>query len=75
MRFAVIDEVSGRSPGHSPPRREHRRLAVAVLGALLIHLPLLGLMQAGHGPGLPGFSLPWPTRRAEVPVLRMRLAQ
>ena len=52
---------------------ERRRMAVALLLSLLAHLPLLGLTFGGDGSGLPGFTLPWQSRRIEAPDLRVFL--
>ncbi len=63
-------------PGQRPDRhveRERRRMAIALLLSLLVHLPLLSLTFGGDGQGLPGFSLPWQVRRGEVPDLQVLL--
>lgn len=49
-----------------------RRLNAALLCSLLVHALLLSL-SFGAGLGLPGLELPWQTRRAEAPELRVRL--
>ncbi len=54
-----------RAPRHGP--------APALLASLLVHALLLSLTFGGDGLGLPGLSLPWQTRRAEVPDLRVVL--
>lgn len=50
-----------------------RRLAVAGLVSLLVHMLLLGLSFGGQEWGLPGFDLPWHERRVEVPALQVVL--
>ncbi|HEV6967378.1 hypothetical protein, partial [Roseateles sp.] len=62
MRLAAA--IAGRMPG--------RRLNAALLCSLLVHALLLSL-SFGAGLGLPGLELPWQTRRAEAPELRVRL--
>ncbi|PZP29657.1 MAG: hypothetical protein DI603_16485 [Roseateles depolymerans] len=42
--------------------------------SLAVHALVLSLSLGGEGWGLPGLQLPWQTRRAEVPVLRVVLA-
>ena len=52
---------------------EGRRQTLALLLSLLIHMLLLSLTFGGAKAGLPGFGLPWQTRRIEVPELRVVL--
>ncbi len=57
-----------------PPKRRARwGLAPGLLGSLLFHALLLSLAFGGAELGLPGLSLPWQTRRVEVPNLRVLL--
>ena len=52
---------------------ERRRLPLALLLSLLIHVLLLSLTFGGERFGLPGFAFPWRERRMEVPDLRVVL--
>src|SRR4051794_24483780 len=52
---------------------ERRRLALALLLSLLVHILLLGLTLGGQGVGLPGLSFPWQDRRIEAPELSLVL--
>ncbi|MGQ3096022.1 MAG: hypothetical protein ACT6RP_21410, partial [Roseateles sp.] len=56
------------------PPGARRGPARALLISLLLHALLLSLSFGGAGVGLPGLALPWQTRRAEVPNLRIVLA-
>lgn len=49
---------------------ERRRLWLAALLSVLLHMLFLSLSFGGQGLGLPGFGLPWRERRVEVPDLR-----
>ncbi len=62
----------GRPPNRRM-RREDKRLALALLLSLLIHILLLGLTSGGQGVGLPGIGLPWRDRRIEAPDLHIVL--
>ncbi len=55
-------------------RADRQRPGLALLISLLVHGALLSLFSfGGQGMGLPGLSLPWQERRAEVPDLRVTL--
>ncbi|WP_374434495.1 energy transducer TonB [Inhella sp.] len=59
--------------GHAWPRADQRRLSLALLVSLGVHVLLASLSLGGLGPGLPGFQLPWQERRVEVPELELVL--
>ena len=50
-----------------------RRLTLALLLSLLIHMLLLSLTFGGEGFGLPGFGFPWQVRRIDAADLRLVL--
>ena len=52
---------------------ERRRLTLALLFSLLIHMLLLSLTFGGQGLGLPSFGFSWRERRIEAPDLRVVL--
>ena len=52
---------------------ESRRLPLALLLSLLIHVLLLSLTFGGERVGLPGFAFPWKERRMEAPDLNVML--
>ncbi|MBV8665450.1 MAG: TonB C-terminal domain-containing protein [Burkholderiaceae bacterium] len=54
--------------------RYRTRLAIGVLFSLVIHGFILSLRLGIPGLGLPGLELPWNERRAQLPVLSVRLA-
>ncbi|HEY1132372.1 MAG TPA: TonB family protein [Roseateles sp.] len=61
------------SPPLSWPRGRRSGPARALIVSLLVHALLLSLTFGGEGLGLPGLTLPWQARRAEVPDLRVVL--
>jgi len=54
-------------------RREHGRVALALLFSLLIHALLLSLKFGDEASGFPGLAFPWRERRIEAPALRVML--
>ncbi|MBV8034190.1 TonB C-terminal domain-containing protein [Roseateles sp.] len=61
------------TPAASWPHGRRGAPAHALLVSLLVHALLLSLTFGGEGLGLPGLTLPWQARRAEVPDLRVVL--
>ena len=70
---AVARVFNGGPSARRHMQRERRRLALTLLVSLGLHVLLLSLTFGGSATGLPGFSLPWQERRAEVPDLRIVL--
>lgn len=56
-------------------RRNHQRLALALVLSLVAHALLVRLDFGGQELGFPSFRFPWEERRAEVRELRVELVQ